>query len=218
MGECISGKDYVSVSAEALGLTRLAGMVSDPCAGATSTFSGTTRDNHNGKKVVRLEYEGYVPMAELELKKICSQIRDKWEVIHIAIAHRLGVTEVEEASVIIAISSVHRKDSLEAVEYAINTLKATVPIWKLEVYEGDNRVWKENAEWNGSGCCRKMVPVESSNGLQVESERNGEGVLLTSSREKSADTDVLEPASASPAESGKQHVHVHAHGDGYCRR
>lgn len=51
--------------------------------------------------------------------------------IHIAIAHRLGVTEVEEASVIIAISSVHRKDSLEAVEYAINTLKATVPIWKL---------------------------------------------------------------------------------------
>lgn len=59
------------------------------------------------------------------------QIRDKWEVIRIAIAHRLGVTEVKEASVIIAISSVHRKDSLEAVEYAINTLKATVPIWKL---------------------------------------------------------------------------------------
>ena len=45
--------------------------------------------------------------------------------------HRLGVTAVGEASVIIAVSSVHRKDSLEAVEFAINTLKATVPIWKL---------------------------------------------------------------------------------------
>ncbi|CBN80090.1 conserved unknown protein [Ectocarpus siliculosus] len=100
-----------------------------------------------GKKVVRLEYEGYVPMAELELKKICAQVRDRWDILKIALVHRLGVTEVGEASVIIAVSSVHRKDSLEAVEFAINTLKATVPIWKLEVYEGDSRVWKENAEW-----------------------------------------------------------------------
>lgn len=59
------------------------------------------------------------------------KIREKWGVIHIALTHRLGVTEVEEASVIIAVSSVHRKDSLEAVQYAIDTLKATVPIWKL---------------------------------------------------------------------------------------
>lgn len=59
------------------------------------------------------------------------QVRAKWDVLRIALVHRLGVTAVEEASVIIAVSSVHRKDSLEAVEYAINTLKATVPIWKL---------------------------------------------------------------------------------------
>lgn len=58
-------------------------------------------------------------------------MRAEWEVLRIALVHRLGVTAVEEASVVIAVSSVHRKDSLEAVEYAINTLKATVPIWKL---------------------------------------------------------------------------------------
>ncbi|CAN0150984.1 unnamed protein product, partial [Ectocarpus sp. 12 AP-2014] len=93
------------------------------------------------------------------------QVRDRWDVLKIALVHRLGVTEVGEASVIIAVSSVHRKDSLEAVEFAINTLKATVPIWKLEVYEGDSRVWKENAEWGpGGGCCRKMVPVEGEGG------------------------------------------------------
>ncbi|CAM9507840.1 unnamed protein product [Choristocarpus tenellus] len=134
--------------------------VADPAAGAISTFSGTTRDHHNGKKVLRLEYEGYIPMAERELKKICSQARERWELVKVAVAHKLGVTAVGEASVIIAVSSVHRKDSLEAVHYIIDTLKATVPVWKLEVYEGDSRVWKENAEWNGSGCCRKMVPVE----------------------------------------------------------
>lgn len=59
------------------------------------------------------------------------QIRDKWDVCRIAMAHRLGIVEVEEPSVIIAISSVHRRDSLEAVQYAIDTLKATVPIWKM---------------------------------------------------------------------------------------
>lgn len=37
---------------------------------------------------------------------------------------------VGEASVVIAISSKHRKESLEAIEFAINTLKATVTIWK----------------------------------------------------------------------------------------
>ena len=59
------------------------------------------------------------------------QVRTRWDVLRIAIVHRLGVTAVEEASVIIAVSSVHRKDSLAAVQYAIDALKATVPIWKL---------------------------------------------------------------------------------------
>lgn len=50
MDERTVRKDYVSVSTAALNLTSLADMVSDPCAGATSTFSGTTRDNHNGER------------------------------------------------------------------------------------------------------------------------------------------------------------------------
>ena len=49
--------------------------VTDPGAGAIATFSGTTRDNFEGKEVVQLEYEGYVPMAESELRKICDQVR-----------------------------------------------------------------------------------------------------------------------------------------------
>ena len=63
-----------------------------------------------------------------------------------AIAHRLGVVDVGEASVIIAVSSVHRKEALEACHFAIDELKATVPIWKKEVYEG-GEVWKQNSEF-----------------------------------------------------------------------
>lgn len=44
----------------------------------------------NGKKVVRLEYEAYVPMAEKELQKICQEIRNKWNVVTIAVVHRIG--------------------------------------------------------------------------------------------------------------------------------
>ncbi|KAG5189566.1 Molybdopterin biosynthesis MoaE [Tribonema minus] len=157
-----SPHDLVMVTDQPLELSAMVAAVAGPKCGAISTFLGVTRDTHNGKTVVRLEYEGYAPMAEKELRKICEQARQKWSIEKIAIAHRLGVTAVEEASVIIAVSSVHRRESLEAVQYCIDTLKATVPIWYLEVYEGDSRVWKENAEWSGGGCCRQMVPTNTT--------------------------------------------------------
>lgn len=85
----------------------------------------------NGKPVTRLEYEAYDTMALKEMKKICDQIRVKWKSIkHIAIFHRTGEVKIEKSSIIIAISSPHRKDSLEAVNYCIDEVKITVPIWK----------------------------------------------------------------------------------------
>ncbi|TMW63485.1 hypothetical protein Poli38472_002426 [Pythium oligandrum] len=164
-----SAMDYVEITHDTLDHQCAVERVTHASAGAVSTFIGTTRDNFNGKKVVRLEYEGYIPMAEAELRKICTQIREKWpSVVGIALFHRLGVVEVKQASVIIAVSSPHRREAIEACEYAIDTLKATVPIWKSEQYEGDARMWKENAEWQSgaaarTSCCapkRVMVPAE----------------------------------------------------------
>ncbi|XP_010214065.1 PREDICTED: molybdopterin synthase catalytic subunit-like, partial [Tinamus guttatus] len=110
----------------------------------TCSCLGTTRNNFEGKKVIRLEYEAYTSMAETEIKKICRDVRQKWpSVQHIAVHHRLGNNF--GASVIIAVSSPHRAESLEAVRYCINTLKASVPIWKKEIYE-DEYSWKENKE------------------------------------------------------------------------
>ncbi|CAM9953900.1 unnamed protein product [Chrysoparadoxa australica] len=161
------GRSFVAITTERIDLGSLVAKVSDDSCGAISTFLGTTRDHHDGKKVVRLEYEGYTPMAEKELAKVCQAARSKWDVCKVAVVHKLGVTEVGEASVAVAVSSVHRAESLEAVRYIIDTLKATVPIWKLEVYEGDSRVWKENAEWSGGGCCRQMVPMETLEEVQA---------------------------------------------------
>ncbi|XP_057576597.1 molybdopterin synthase catalytic subunit-like [Hippopotamus amphibius kiboko] len=117
-----------------------------PLCGAISLFVGTTRNNFEGNKVISLEYEAYLPMAVNEVRKICSDIRQKWPVKHIAVFHRLGLVPASEATIIIAVSSAHRAASLEAVSYAIDTLKATVPVWKKEMYEESSSSWKRNKE------------------------------------------------------------------------
>nr|CAB3263894.1 molybdopterin synthase catalytic subunit [Phallusia mammillata] len=111
------------------------------------TFTdGTTRDLRNGRHVVQLEYECYQAMAEKEVKKICNQTRERWQEINsIAIHHRLETVPVKEASIVIAISSPHRVDALAATQFCIDTLKATVPIWK-EVYNDGTTEWMENKE------------------------------------------------------------------------
>jgi len=142
--------DHVEITKDVLNLEDATHTISCPEAGAISVFIGTTRNHFNNRTVVRLEYEAYEPMAIQEMGKICELVREKWNVKHICIIHRIGVVPVCDASVIIAISSVHRSDAIQAVQFAIDTLKATVPIWKKEVYEDGGCSWKENAEccWN----------------------------------------------------------------------
>jgi molybdopterin synthase catalytic subunit len=154
----------VEVTEVPLSLDRLVAFVGSSKAGAISTFSGTTRDNFQGKKVVHLEYEAYTPMAEKELHKLARQVQEKWpDVLKVALAHRIGKVDIGEASVVIAISSPHRTDSLEAVQFAINEIKAVVPIWKKEFYE-EGGVWKENAECCHSGPHRRSEASHADSG------------------------------------------------------
>ncbi|XP_026864003.1 molybdopterin synthase catalytic subunit [Electrophorus electricus] len=139
--------DLIKLTTDKLSIDTVSDSVTCSSCGAVSLFLGTTRDHFEGKTVVQLEYEAYVPMAESELRKICADIRATWPTVrHICIHHRLGVVPITETSVIIAVSSPHRHDSLEAVKYCIDTLKATVPIWKKEIYESEEPCWKENKE------------------------------------------------------------------------
>ena len=135
------------ISSNKLNINEYYQMVLDSSCGAVSSFIGTTRDNFNGKEVVRLEYEAYIPMALEEMKKIGLSVVKKWpDVFKIVFAHRIGIVPVLEGSIAIYISSPHRKSSLDAVQYSIDELKARVPIWKKEVYqnENDNSKWKQN--------------------------------------------------------------------------
>lgn len=101
-------------------------------------------------------------MAEKEMRKLCEKACDQYNLTRVAMVHKLGECPVGEASVIIVCSSPHRRDSLDAVSFFIDTLKATVPIWKREVYAGDEEsVWKENVEWRKGKAMRVMVKEDT---------------------------------------------------------
>jgi molybdopterin synthase catalytic subunit len=106
----------------------------DDC-GAVVLFVGTVRDNALGNQVLYLEYEGYAPLAERELRRIAEEAEARWGT-RIAIAHRLGRVEIGEASVAVAVAAPHRGEAFEACAWVMTTLKAHVPIWKKEYFAG----------------------------------------------------------------------------------
>lgn len=133
----------IAITDKPIVLDELLKAVDDPGAGAISTFSGTVRNHNLGRQVLFLEYECYEPMALKEMARIEAEIKEKWPALKVAIVHRVGRMEIGEASVVIAVSTAHRHDSLDAVTYAIDTLKKTVPVWKKE-YWADGSMWLEN--------------------------------------------------------------------------
>jgi len=110
--------------------------VANLAAGAIVTFTGTTRRDNVGRRVLRLEYEAYEPMALSEMRKLAHEAGQRWEIIRIAIRHRVGVVGVGETSVAIAVAAAHRAEAFEACRFAIDRLKEVVPIWKKEYFEG----------------------------------------------------------------------------------
>ena len=108
--------------------------------GAVVTFLGTTRLFAEGRKVVRLEYEAYEEMTLKEMEKVRLAVASQWGLDDIAIAHRIGVVDIGEISLVIAVASPHRKEAFLACHQAVDLLKETVPIWKKEFFE-DGEHW-----------------------------------------------------------------------------
>ena len=129
-----------SVTEGPIDLAALYDAVRDPAAGAIVTFVGTTRNENVGRRVTRLEYEAFASMAVKEMRRLATQARRRWPLCAVAMAHRLGVVSVGEASVGIAVSAGHRAEAFEACHWLIDRLKEIVPIWKKEHYRGGT-VW-----------------------------------------------------------------------------
>ncbi len=121
----------------------VAASVSGPGRGAVVVFHGTVRDHHAGRKVEKLTYSAYRPMAREALARIVEDLESDHEGLRAAIVHRLGEVPVGEASVVIAVGSPHRDAAYDASRTALERLKAEVPIWKREHYADGEAVWRE---------------------------------------------------------------------------
>lgn len=111
-------------------------------AGAVTTFIGTVREFTKGKRTLKLEYDAYDKMAVKMLEKIGKEIEEKWGDVQVAITHRIGMLDILDIAVVIAVSTPHRRDAYEANEYAIERIKQIVPIWKKEF-------WEDGEQWVG---------------------------------------------------------------------
>jgi molybdopterin synthase catalytic subunit len=111
--------------------------------GAVLLFLGTVRDNHQGRRVERLDYSAYEAMALARLERIVTELEQAHPPLRLAIVHRLGPVPVGEASVAIAAASPHRAAAYAASRRALERLKAEVPIWKREHYADGETAWRE---------------------------------------------------------------------------
>ncbi len=136
--------DFFALTTDPIDVGAVARRVVLPECGATVTLDGYAREWTRGKRTLYLIYEAYPSMALSEMRRLCREVHDRFNIGHIGIVHRTGRLEIGETSVVIAVSAPHRRAAFEACEWAIRELKRTVPIWKKEVFE-DGEVWVEGS-------------------------------------------------------------------------
>ena len=130
----------IHITSEKLNLQDCYDFVQDISCGGITLFVGTVRNSTKNKSVNRLEFSTYKSMAIKEVNKIATIALEKYDIKKIAIHHAEGTLQIGDVPVIIAVSSAHRQAAFEACQYAIDTLKETVPIWKKEYFD-DGEVW-----------------------------------------------------------------------------
>ena len=114
--------------------------VEDPAAGGVVSFTGLVRDHDGGRCVTELEYTAH-PDAEAALRRVAEAVAADLPVHALAAAHRTGLLRVGDVAVVVAASASHRGQAFEAARRLIDDLKATVPIWKRQVFSDGDEEW-----------------------------------------------------------------------------
>ncbi len=130
------------VVAGELDYTSLLREVQSPACGAGLLFIGTARQFTAGRETQRLEYEAYVELAEIELENLERSAIERFGLESCRLVHRVGVVELGEASVALAIGSRHRAEAFEAAVWVMDELKHKVPVWKREHWADGSCEWQ----------------------------------------------------------------------------
>jgi len=130
----------VEVVDRSLDLAAIEAIVADDRAGAVVSFSGNVRDHDHGRDVASLTYEGH-PTAEAVLKDVAAEIADQFDVIALAVAHRVGSLAVGDAALIAVVATAHRDEAFAACSALVDLTKARLPVWKHQVFADGTDEW-----------------------------------------------------------------------------
>jgi molybdopterin synthase catalytic subunit len=130
----------LAVRETALSVDEVLAAVADPVAGGSVVFVGTVRDEDGGKAVEALGYSAH-PTVDVALREVAEHVAATHQVTALAAVHRVGDLAVGDLAVVVAASCPHRAEAFAACQALIDELKATVPIWKSQVFADGSQEW-----------------------------------------------------------------------------
>jgi molybdopterin synthase catalytic subunit len=139
---------FVALRDGAISIDEAVTSVAHSGAGAVSVFLGAVRDENEGRRVVKLEYQAYAPMALAEMRRIADELAAEIPGVRLAVLHRVGTLGIGETAVVCASSAPHRDAAFRACRALIDRIKARVPIWKRE-HGPDGAYW---VGWQDARC------------------------------------------------------------------
>jgi molybdopterin synthase catalytic subunit len=123
-----------------LDVTEVLDALADPAAGGVDVFIGNVRDHDRDQGVTGLEYSAH-PTALERLVEVTESVAKEYDVLAVAAVHRVGRLEIGDVAVVVAAAAAHRGQAFDAAEDLIDDLKATVPIWKHQVFADGTEEW-----------------------------------------------------------------------------
>jgi len=130
----------IAVRTAELSVDEVRAAVADPGAGGIALFAGAVRDVDHDRPVTGLSYTAH-PSATDELRRVAEVVAEKFPVLGIAAVHRVGDLAIGDLAVVVAVSCAHRREAFDACRALIDELKASVPIWKHQLFADGQSEW-----------------------------------------------------------------------------
>lgn len=130
----------VEVVERSLDATAIEALVADSRAGAVVSFSGNVRDHDHGRSVSTLTYEGH-PSAEAVLMEVAKEIDARFDLVALAVAHRVGPIAIGEPALVAAVATAHRGEAFAACQALVDLTKERLPVWKHQVFTDGTDEW-----------------------------------------------------------------------------
>ena len=130
----------VEVSGEPLDVAAVHAAAAVDGAGGVCVFVGAVRDHDNGRAVSALGYSAH-PSALAQMRRVATEVATRHDALAVAAVHRVGDLVVGDLAVVVAVATAHRDAAFVACRELIDELKATVPIWKHQVFDDGEDEW-----------------------------------------------------------------------------